>query len=51
MKKSRVIRETIFVCAIVSFLCGAMALQAGTPVVSNVRAAQRTGTGLVRSVE
>ena len=30
-----------------SLLCGALAIQAGAPVVSNVRAAQRAGTGLV----
>ena len=45
--KFRVIRETSFACAAVWFLCGAGPLQAGAPVVSNVRAAQRAGTGLV----
>jgi formylglycine-generating enzyme required for sulfatase activity len=47
MKKNRVMRETIFACAAMSFLCGAVTLQAGAPVVSNVRAAQRAGTQLV----
>jgi formylglycine-generating enzyme required for sulfatase activity len=47
MKTYRVIRETFFACAVVSFLCGAVMLQAGAPVVSNVRVAQRAGTGLV----
>ena len=47
VKKSRIMRETFFACAVAAFLCGAITLQAGTPVVSNVRAAQRAGTGLV----
>jgi formylglycine-generating enzyme required for sulfatase activity len=47
MKTHRIIRETIFAGTALFFLCGAVTLQAGTPVVSNVRAAQRAGTGLV----
>jgi formylglycine-generating enzyme required for sulfatase activity len=42
-----VIRETFCACATVWCLCAAGPLQAGAPVVSNVRAAQRAGTGLV----
>jgi formylglycine-generating enzyme required for sulfatase activity len=47
MKTHRIIRETIFAGTALFFLCGAVTLQAGAPVVSNVRAAQRAGTGLV----
>jgi len=40
-------RGTFFAWVVMSFLCGAGPLQAGAPVISNVRAAQRAGTGLV----
>ena len=33
MKKSRVMRETFFACAVMSFLCGAVTLQAATPAL------------------
>ena len=46
-RKLRVLRETFVGCAVLSFLYGAGPLQAAAPVVSNVRAAQRAGTGLV----
>jgi formylglycine-generating enzyme required for sulfatase activity len=40
-------RELFFTWVAVLYLCAAGSLQAGAPVVSNVRAAQRAGTGLV----
>ena len=43
----RVMRELFFTWVAVLYLCAAGPLQAGAPVVSNVRAAQRAGTGLV----